>query len=74
MVIVMDMHSGKVVRAPAAYDEEVMNAGWLPPTAQSAGDPEPATGLQTMDRAAREAMPPPEDIDAFLRAIYRNQE
>jgi len=74
MVIVMDMDSGKVVRAPAAYDEEVMNAGWLPPLADSAIDPEPATALQPVESAPRGAVSPPEDIDAFLRAIYHNQE
>lgn len=71
MVIVMDMKTGKEIAEPPAYDEEVMNANWLPP------HPEVAPQLQEIEVAPprrRERMPPPADIDAFLAAIYRNQE
>ncbi|ATE61405.1 hypothetical protein [Thauera sinica] len=49
------------------YDDEVLNAGWLPPglvprLAEAVPAPHPPR------------KPPPEDVDAFLRAIYRNQE
>lgn len=71
MVIVMDMKSGKAIEDPPAYDDEVMNASWLPPR------PDVAPQLQEIEMAhprRREQMPPPADIDAFLAAIYRNQE
>lgn len=68
MVIVMDMQSGKELREPEAYDEEVLNANWLP-------RPEVALQLQQIDRHHEpERIAPPEDVDAFLKAMYRNQE
>lgn len=69
MVIIMSMHTGKVVEEPLAYGEEVMNANWLP-------RPDIAPQLQEVeqDGRRRQRRPPPEDIDAFLNAIYRNQE
>lgn len=68
MVIVMDMQSGKEVPAPEAYDEEVLNASWLP-------RPEVALQLQPIDlHHETERMLPPEDVDAFLNEMYRNQE
>lgn len=68
MVIVMDMQSGRELREPEAYDEEVLNASWLP-------RPEVALQLQQIDlHRESEHMPPPEDVDAFLKAVYRNQE
>lgn len=70
MVIVMEMETGKARTEPPAYGEEVMNASWLP-------HPEVATQLQEIKPSPaprHERMPPPEDIDAFLAAIYRNQE
>ncbi|MBS0510212.1 MAG: hypothetical protein JSR42_03375 [Proteobacteria bacterium] len=49
------------------YDDEVLNAGWLPP------------GLiphleELVAPVHPPRKPPPEDVDAFLQAIYRNQE
>jgi hypothetical protein len=68
MVIVMDMSAGKTaVVEPAAYDDEVLNASWLP-------QPELALQLQEHDHEAARQMPPPEDVEAFLQAVYRNQE
>ncbi|MDO9597815.1 MAG: hypothetical protein Q7J47_08850 [Azoarcus sp.] len=68
MVIVMDMQSGKEFREPEAYDEEVLNANWLP-------RPEVALQLQQIDRHHEpERIALPEDLDAFLKAMYRNQE
>ncbi|ANQ83575.1 hypothetical protein [Azoarcus olearius] len=72
MVIVMEMNSGKALTEPPAYGEEILNASWLPqPT------PEVAVQLQEIELAPRrrhDSMPPPADIEAFLAAIYRNQE
>lgn len=70
MVIIMDMNTGKAIGEPPPYDEEVMNANWLP-------RPEIAPQLREVElegRQRRERQPPPEDIEAFLKAIYRNQE
>lgn len=68
MVIVMDMSAGKPAAVePAAYDDEVLNANWLP---------QPELALQLQEHVFEEPgrMPPPEDVEAFLEAIYRNQE
>ena len=69
MVIVMSMSPGREIETyeKERYDEEVLNAGWLPP------------GLvpqleEIVDARPPPRMPPPEDIDAFLQSIYRNQE
>lgn len=68
MVIVMDMQTGKETRQPESYDEEVLNASWLP---------RPELGLQVLPYDSHrepERIAPPEDVDAFLRAMYRSQE
>ncbi|PTD95888.1 hypothetical protein [Pseudothauera lacus] len=67
MVIVMEMSTGRVADPEPAYDDEILDAGWLP-------RPEP--GLQQVEhcRTPERHLPPPEDIDAFLAAMYRNQE
>lgn len=69
MVIVMSMSAGREIETyeNERYDDEVLNAGWLPP------------GLvpqleEIVDARPPPRMPPPEDIDAFLQSIYRNQE
>lgn len=68
MMIVMDMQSGREIREPEAYDEETLNANWLP-------CPEVALQLQEFAQHPHTVqMPPPEDIDAFLKAVYRYQE
>ncbi|NMG34669.1 hypothetical protein GRF61_09460 [Azoarcus sp. TTM-91] len=70
MMIVMQMSSGQAMTDPAPYDEEVLNASWLPP------QPQAALQLQEAlepERPRRE-MPPPIDVEAFLNAMYRSQE
>ncbi|TAH47580.1 MAG: hypothetical protein EYC67_06870 [Betaproteobacteria bacterium] len=49
------------------YDEEVLNAGWLPPGLIPHLD-------ELVPPRHPPRKPPPEDVDAFLQAIYRNQE
>jgi len=70
MVTIMDMNTGKVVREPDEYGEEVLNAGWLPP------QPEPSLQLVQVEHAAHsEAVSiPPGDVEAFLSTMYRCQE
>lgn len=68
MVIVMEMRSGRIVEPPAEeYGDEVLNANWLP-------QPDLQAGLQELPREATASCPPPEDPEAFLQAIYRNQQ
>ncbi len=69
MVIVMSMSAGREIETyeNERYDEEVLNAGWLPP------------GLiprleEIVETRHTPRTPPPEDVDAFLQSIYRNQE
>lgn len=50
------------------YDEEVLNASWMQVC------PELLPRLQNANPPRRYTAPPPEDIDAFLESIYRNQE
>ncbi|MEW5888466.1 MAG: hypothetical protein AB1768_05375 [Pseudomonadota bacterium] len=65
MVIVMDMGTGKRQDGlEEAYGDEVLLSNWLP-------RPEPGLGLQEV-QAHHDA--PPEDADAFLRAVYLSQE
>jgi hypothetical protein len=77
MVIVMDMSTGKVERLDAAeaaaeefgpFEDEVLNAGWLP---------QPEARLETHPHLEQHEKRPAvaaADADAFLRALYRNQE
>ncbi len=66
MVIVMDMSSGSRLEGFGAYEDEVLSANWLPP---------PELGLQLQSvRPTTSPCPPPMDVDAFLRTIYRSQE
>jgi hypothetical protein len=68
MVIVMDMSAGRIdAKEQPTYDEEVLNAGWLP-------QPEVMPQLQEHIAEPAEHMPPPEDVEAFLEAVYRYQE
>jgi hypothetical protein len=69
VVIIMEMHTGKLVEEPQdAYGDEVLNANWLP-------EPGVQLGLQAV---AAEAEHPPqgaaEDVEAFLYAVYHFQE
>ncbi|NMG66466.1 hypothetical protein GPA19_16090 [Azoarcus indigens] len=70
MMIVMQMSSGRAMNDPAPYDEEVLNASWLPP------QPEVALQLQEAvePQRPRREMLPPVDVEAFLNAMYRSQE
>ncbi|HEX8962770.1 MAG TPA: hypothetical protein VF801_07180 [Rhodocyclaceae bacterium] len=67
MIRVMDMTTGKIVEDEfGGFEEEVLNAGWLPP------QPELQLGLQevhTALHAQREI-----DAAAYLDRVYRNQE
>ncbi len=74
MVIVMEMNPGKPADSPFAYDDEVLNANWLPPSLTSQPAPQPALQLQVVETPRSRQMPPPIDADAFLKAVYRYQE
>lgn len=65
MVRIMDMNSGKVIREPDVYDDQVLDASWLPGL-------EPALQLQEIDagRSARAVT----DAETFLATWYRSQE
>ncbi|HEX8987718.1 MAG TPA: hypothetical protein VF816_07140 [Rhodocyclaceae bacterium] len=67
MIRVMDMSTGKILDDEfGRYEEEVLNAGWLPP------QPELQLGLQEVHstvQAKREI-----DAASYLDQIYRNQE
>jgi len=69
MVTIMEVDTGKVVREPEGYGDEVLNAGWLP---------RPEASLQLVQAEYREHKAPEiariADIDAFLGAMYRYQE
>jgi hypothetical protein len=68
MVVIMDMSSGERLEEFGPYEDEVLCANWLPL---------PQLGLQQQElRRERPAisLPPPEDIDAFLRRMYLSQE
>ncbi len=68
MVIYMDMTSGKKIEEPVApYDEEVLNASWLP-------QPALQLGLQMAETARQEPALAPTDVEGFLAAVYRFQE
>jgi hypothetical protein len=71
MVIVMDMSTGKIEKPEeedkaavefGPFEDEVLNAGWLP---------QPEARLEVH---VREDKPAVADAEAFLRALYLNQE
>jgi hypothetical protein len=67
MIRVMDMSTGKIVEDEfGVFEEEVLNAGWLPP------QPELQLGLQEVQPKSRTQR----EIDAasYLDRIYRSQE
>jgi hypothetical protein len=67
MIRVMDMSTGKIVEDEfGVFEEEVLNAGWLPP------QPELQLGLQEVQHKVRTQR----EIDAasYLDRIYRSQE
>lgn len=66
MVIVMEMSTGKRLdELEEAYGDEVLLSNWTP-------RPELGLGLQEAVPAHHDA--PPEDAEAFLRAVYLSQE
>ena len=68
MVTIMDMTTGKLLGEPEEYDEEVLNASWLPPR------PEPALQLRQVEHIETAPKAPPMGVEHFLEAIYRYQE
>lgn len=67
MVIVMDMQSGIPVAGSVGYDDEVLNAGWLP---QPELQLQVVESTHSMGREPRAAVDP----DEFLRNLYAAQE
>ena len=69
MVIVMNMDTGKYIAGEfGAFEEEVMNAQWLP---------QPLTPQLGMQQVAPEQQARHEesiDVEAFLRTVYLSQE
>ena len=70
MVTIMEMHTGKVIAEPQPYDDEVLNAGWMP-------QPLPQLAVQSHEREHHAPAPCPAalaDVEKFLQEMYRNQE
>lgn len=69
MVIIMDTESGQYVEDEfGAFEEEVLNAQWLPNQYQPL--PECQLGLQEVVPSKTAAV----DTEAFLRNVYLSQE
>lgn len=72
MVIIMDMDSGEYVEDEfGAFQEEVLNAQWLP-NQYRAEYGECQLGLQ--EAVSEHRVPATEDAEAFLRNVYLSQE
>ncbi len=70
MITLIDMSTGKKIEEPDAYGDEVLNAGWLPrPELQ----PELLLGLQSATPAKAAQSEPLQDVEDFLRQMYRSQ-
>ena len=68
MLIRTEMSTGKILMEPGEeYGEEVLLANWLP-------QPEPGLGLQEAVPAKAVRREPPQDAEAFMRAVYLSQE
>ena len=68
MIRMMEMSTGKIIEDEfGRFEEEVLNAGWLPP------QPELQLGLQEVPRTLRTSR---DNIDAasYLDRVYRSQE
>lgn len=66
--MVGDIEADAGIEAAAEYDDEILDASWLP---------RPDGPLKAVRSAARDEIRPrvvDEEADAFLDAIYRNQE
>jgi hypothetical protein len=70
MLMVMDMSTGKLIEDEfGAFEDEVLNAEWTP------ASPELQLGLQEVQhRATAQREVDAEAADAFLAAMYRNQQ
>ncbi len=68
MVVVMDMSSGKRLEEISTYNEEVLNANWMPREALQLGL---RSAVETY-RKPRPEVPP--NVDAFLHNMYLYQE
>lgn len=69
MVIVMNMATGVAGNSlDERYGDEVLNAGWadVPRIAWQA--------LEAAEPVAGSRLPPPLDVDAFMRRLYASQE
>jgi hypothetical protein len=67
MLMVMDMSTGKLIEDEfGAFEDEVLNAEWTP------ASPELQVGLQEVQHRA--ATSHDVDADAFLAAMYLNQQ
>ena len=66
-ILVMEMSTGKIIEDEfGAFEDEVLNAEWTP------ASPELQLGLQEVQHRAATATEV--DADAFLAAMYRNQQ
>jgi hypothetical protein len=66
MMVVTDMNTGKIIEDEfGSFEDEVMNAGWLPPL--------PELQLALQEVPARQA-PGGFDAEAFLYSVYSSQE
>lgn len=71
MVIIMDMEVGRHIEDEfGAFEEEVLNAQWLPQPLQNMLQP----GLQKAEPDVRSRATAGMDADAFLRNMYLSQE
>jgi hypothetical protein len=67
MLMVTDMSTGKLIEDEfGAFEDEVLNAEWTP------ASPELQLGLQEVQHRATTAKEV--EADAFLAAMYRNQQ
>ena len=67
MLVVMDMSTGKIVEDEfGKYEDEVLNAEWTP------ASPELQLGLQEVQHCRTSSSDV--DADAFMAAMYRNQQ
>lgn len=67
MLVVMDMSTGKIIEDEfGRFEDEVLNAEWTPPS------PELRLGLQEVQHRAE--TPRDVDADAFMAAMYLNQQ
>jgi hypothetical protein len=69
MLMVMDMSTGKLIEDEfGAFEDEVLGAEWTP------ASPELQLGLQEVQHRATQREVDAEAADAFLAAMYRNQQ